>query len=113
MATSNYNPILGNSGRNSVMGPGYQDFDFSLVKNTAVKKFGDTFNVQFRTELFNIFNRVNYSNPVKAQTQIFGQAAAPTAANPAPQAGPAGSSGALTTTAGSSRQAQFALKVVF
>lgn len=112
-ATPTYNPILGNSGRNSIMGPGYQDFDFSLVKNTAVPRLGESFNIQFRAELFNIFNRVNYSNPVKAQTQIFGQAAAPTAAVPAPQAGPAGSSGALTTTAGSSRQTQFALKIIF
>jgi len=113
VATAGYNPILGNSGRNSIMGPGYQDFDFSLVKNTMVPKLGDTFNVQFRAELFNIFNRVNYSNPVKAQTQIFGQAAAPTAGNPTPAAGTAGSSGALTTTAGSSRQTQFALKIIF
>ena len=113
VATAGYNPILGNSGRNSIMGPGYQDFDFSLVKNTMVPKLGDTFNVQFRAELFNIFNRVNYSNPVKAQTQIFGQAPPPTAPNPIPQAGPAGSAGALTATAGSSRQTQFALKVIF
>jgi hypothetical protein len=113
VATANYNPILGNSGRNSIMGPGYQDFDFSLVKNTAVPKFGNVFNIQFRAELFNIFNRVNYANPVKAQTQIFGQAPAPTAVNPTPQAGPPGSSGALTTTIGSSRQTQFALKIIF
>ena len=113
LSTAGYNPILGNSGRNSIMGPGYQDFDFSLVKNNRVAKFGDLFNIQFRAELFNIFNRVNYSNPVKAQTQLFGQAAAPTSANPAPQAGTAGSAGALTTTAGSSRQTQFALKIIF
>jgi len=74
---------------------------------------GEAVNVQFRAELFNIFNRVNYSNPVKAQTQIFGQAPAPTAGNPTPQPGPAGSAGALTTTAGSSRQTQFALKIIF
>ncbi len=113
VATAGYNPILGSSGRNSIMGPGYQDFDFSLVKNTLVPRISDTFNVQFRAELFNLFNRVNYSNPVKAQTQVFGQAPAPTAANPTPQAGAAGSAGALTTTAGSSRQTQFALKIIF
>ncbi len=113
VATSAYNPILGNSGRNSIMGPGYQDFDFSLVKNTFIPRLGNTFNIQFRAELFNIFNRVNYSNPVKAQTQVFGQAPAPTAANPTPQAGPLGSAGALTATVGSSRQTQFALKIIF
>ena len=93
-----------------MMGPGYQDFDISLVKNTP--EVGGTFNIQFRAELFNIFNRVNYGNPVKAQTQIFGQAAAPQAPIPYLRRAP-GSAGALTTTAGSSRQTQFALKIIF
>jgi hypothetical protein len=113
--TSTYNPILGNSGRNSIMGPGYQDFDFSLVKNTAVPRLGETFNIQFRAELFNIFNHVNYSNPVKASNSIFTPQAAPTAAipnPPVPVANPA-TTGSLTATVGSSRQTQLALKIIF
>jgi hypothetical protein len=113
--SSTYNPFLGNSSRNSVTGPGLQDFDMSFVKNNPIKKFGDQFNIQFRAELFNIFNRVNYANPLKAATQLFSAAPAPTAATPTPAlVGPAiASSGALTATATSSRQTQFAIKVVF
>ena len=113
--STTYNPFLGNSGRNSVIGPGLQDFDMSFVKNNPVKKFGETFNIQFRAELFNIFNRVNYANPLKAATQLFSAAPSPTASNPNPAlTGSAiSSAGALTATATSSRQTQFALKVVF
>jgi hypothetical protein len=110
-----YNPFLGNSARNSVMGPGLQDFDMSFVKNNPVHKLGDQFNVQFRAELFNIFNRVNYANPLKAGTQLFAAAPTPSAANPTPAlAGSAiASEGALTATATTSRQTQFAIKIVF
>jgi Carboxypeptidase regulatory-like domain/TonB-dependent Receptor Plug Domain len=113
--SSTYNPFLGDSSRNSVIGPGLQEFDMSFVKNNPVKKFGDQFNVQFRAELFNIFNRVNYANPLKAATQLFSAAPAPSAAVPTPAlvGAPIASAGALTATATSSRQTQFALKVVF
>jgi len=113
--SANYNPFLGTSGRNSIMGPGLQDFDMSFVKNNSVKKLGETFNVQFRAEIFNIFNRVNYANPLKAATQLFSAAPAPTTAipNPALTGAAISSAGALTATATSSRQTQFALKIIF
>lgn len=113
--SANYNPFLGNSGRNSIMGPGLQDFDISFVKNNPVKSLGETFNIQFRAEIFNILNRVNYANPLKAATQLFSSAPAPTTANPTPSlTGSAiSSAGALTATATSSRQTQFALKIIF
>ena len=78
--TTSYNPFLGNSRRNSINGPGLQEFDMSLVKNNRIPKFGDTFNIQFRAELFNILNRPNYANPLKAATQLFSAATAPSAA---------------------------------
>ncbi|HYL11488.1 MAG TPA: TonB-dependent receptor [Terriglobales bacterium] len=93
---------LGDSGRNSLFGPGLQDLDFSLVKNNPVRAISETFNVQFRAEFFNILNRVNYATPLKASTQLFSQAGAAIA-----------SAGTLTQTATSSRQMQFALKVIF
>jgi hypothetical protein len=114
--SATYNPFLGNAGRNSIMGPGLQDFDTSLVKNTRVPKLGETFNVQFRAELFNVLNRSNYNNPLKAGTQLFSAAPAPTAANPTPAltGSPLTSSaGAISSTSTSSRQMQFALKVIF
>jgi hypothetical protein len=94
---------LGTAGRNSILGPSLTDFDTSLVKNTRIPKISEAFNLQFRAELFNLFNQVNYATPPKAGTQLFN-----------------GSGAALATggvlvgpTASSSRQAQFALKVLF
>ena len=42
------------------MGPGYRDFDFSILKNT---KIGERVNVQFRTEFFNIVNHPSFALP--------------------------------------------------
>ncbi len=113
--SSNYNPFLGNSGRNSINGPGLQNFDMSLVKNNHVKSLGETFNIQFRAELFNVFNRANYANPLKAATQLFSAAPSPSASSPTPaRVGSAiASAGALTATSTTSRQTQFALKIIF
>jgi len=51
---------FGSAGRNIVVGPGYRDFDFSILKNT---KFGERFNAQFRTEFFNITNHPSFALP--------------------------------------------------
>ncbi len=90
--------LLGNSGRNSVYGPGLVDFDFSAVKETKVF---ERFTVQFRAEIFNLFNRANF-NPPLANNQIFDQGGV---ANPA--------AGVLDSTSTSSREVQFALKFIF
>jgi hypothetical protein len=54
----------GNTRRDSLSGPGYEDFDFSLVR-TFPLPIGqkDAQTLQFRAESFNLFNRVNFSNP--------------------------------------------------
>jgi hypothetical protein len=94
---------LGTASRNSIIGPGLTDFDTSLVKNTRIPKISEAFNLQFRAELFNIFNHVNYATPPKAGTQLFNGSGAPLATG-----------GVLVgPTASSARQAQFALKVLF
>jgi hypothetical protein len=95
------NPLteLGNSGRNSVIGPGLRDVDITFMKNTQVT---ERLNIQFRADLFNVFNFVNYAAPLKAQTQLFNQSGAPIS-----------NAGSLTLTASSSRQAQFAVKFIF
>ena len=96
---------LGNAGRNSIIAPSLTDFDTSLIKNTPVHAFSETLNIQFRAELFNVANHANYGPPPKAGTQFFG-------ANGAAQS--AASAGVLVgPTATSSRQAQFALKLIF
>ncbi len=56
-------PAAGSFGtlrRNQFYGPGFSDVDFSVFKNTRVT---ERFTVQFRAELFNLFNRINYAPP--------------------------------------------------
>jgi len=54
---------LGTSGRNGLIGPGLIDMDFSLFKNIPITKISESFKAQFRTEVFNIFNRPNFTSP--------------------------------------------------
>jgi hypothetical protein len=51
---------FGNAGRNILDGPGYQNVNASLVKNTQVS---ETVTLQFRTEFFNLFNHPNFNLP--------------------------------------------------
>lgn len=51
---------LGNAARNSLRGPGVATVDMSFFKNFNL---WEEAKLQFRTELFNIFNRTNLSNP--------------------------------------------------
>jgi len=50
----------GNSGYNMLRGPGFQDWDMSLQKNT---RWHDRYNVQLRADAFNLFNHPNFSTP--------------------------------------------------
>jgi Carboxypeptidase regulatory-like domain len=87
---------FGTLGRNTFRGPAFRDFDISIVKDTPVgkrKSGGELVNVQFRSEFFNIFNIVNMGLPSNTiQGTGFGL---------------------INRTAGSSRQIQFSLKVVY
>lgn len=51
---------FGSSGRNILEGPGYQNVNFSLVKNTQLK---EELSLQFRVEFFNLFNHPNFDLP--------------------------------------------------
>jgi hypothetical protein len=53
---------LGNVARGSLTGPGLFNWDFSLHKNTPLGFLGETGNLQFRAEFFNILNRANFIN---------------------------------------------------
>ena len=50
----------GNSGRGMLRGPGQSTVDFSVFKDF---KFAERFNMQFRTEMFNVLNKANFGNP--------------------------------------------------
>jgi hypothetical protein len=85
----------GNLGRGTLTGPGLADMDFSVLKNTAVS---EKTNLQFRTEIFNLFNRANFGPP---NSIVFSGA------------GVSPSAGTITTLATFSRQIQFGLKLIF
>jgi len=51
---------FGNAGRNILDGPGLQNVNASVVKNTALS---ERFNLQFRAEAFNLFNHPNFNLP--------------------------------------------------
>ncbi len=58
-------PALGQEGtvgRDTVHGPGMAQVDFSLLKNLKVPWFHEQANLQFRAEVYNLFNRVNLNN---------------------------------------------------
>jgi hypothetical protein len=57
----------GTIARNSIFGPGYSDFDLSVFKNTKFDVHDFPVNVQFRAEMYNLFNRVNLASPACTQ----------------------------------------------
>jgi hypothetical protein len=86
---------FGTLGRNSFRAPGYKQFDFALIKDTPFGRRGksDLAMVEFRAEFFNAFNIVNFGLPSNTV---------------------AGSGfGVISRTAGTSRQIQFSLKLIF
>ena len=88
--------LLGNLGRNTLVGPGLFNLDYSMVKNTKISKISEAFNVQFRAEFFNLFNHANFAPPVD-NLDVLG--------------GP--SFGQLTRLQSPERQIQFGLKIIW
>jgi hypothetical protein len=89
--------VYGNLGRNTLLGPGRINFDFSLHKDFPVTESMD---LQFRAEMFNIFNRNNLGLP-----ENLGFAGH----NPEPSAGTILPGETVTRP----REIQFGLKLVF
>jgi hypothetical protein len=86
---------FGMLGRNTFRGPSFHNFDFALIKDTTVGRRGnrELMTVEFRAELFNLFNLVNFGLPNNiVLSQGFGQ---------------------ISKTAGTSRQIQFSLKLIY
>ncbi len=87
--------VFGSLGRNTFRGPALYDFDFALIKDTpiAVKSGKEIATVQFRAELFNLFNIVDFGLPANTiRGSGFGE---------------------INRTATNSRQIQFSLKLMF
>lgn len=89
-------PRFGNLGRNTIVGPSFNNADVSLIKNTTI---GEDVRLQFRAEVFDVFNHANFGRPGNTVgTPLFGRIT---------------STRFPTGESGSSRQIQFALKVGF
>ena len=83
----------GDLGRNALLGPGFQNVDFSLMKKTTLFTASDQpFDLQFRWELFNALNHANFGFPGRTfGNPTFGQ----------------------LTGAAPARKMQFGLKLIF
>ena len=86
----------GNVGRNVLRGPDLKVVDLSIFKNTSVGKQ----NVQFRLEIFNLFDRSNFATPNSAVLFNADGTRVPNATN-------------IVRTATTSRQVQLGIKFVF
>ncbi|HUY94068.1 MAG TPA: carboxypeptidase regulatory-like domain-containing protein [Terracidiphilus sp.] len=87
---------FGTLGRNTFRGPAYYDYDFALIKDTPFgrrRSGAERMDMQFRAEFFNLFNIVNMGLPGNILTGSgFGE---------------------ISRTAGTSRQIQFSLKLIY
>ena len=81
---------FGNAARNTVRGPGRTNLDFSLFKDFPLN---ERFNLQFRAEMFNIFNTPQFGLPNSS------------IGNP--------SAGIITSIVGNPRQMQMGLRLSF
>lgn len=96
---------FGNAGRDSLNGPGLADADLSLAKSISL---GERLHAQFRAEYFNLLNHTNFTTP---NAVVF--SSGPTPAKPKNVAALSPTAGVVTATATTSRQLQFALKLLF
>jgi hypothetical protein len=99
--------VHGNIARGILRGPGLFNTDISVNKDTSLLWLGEKGSLQFRAELFNVFNRANFGTP--NGTAFSGS----TNDAPGPTEAALSTAGQITTTATNSRQIQLALKVVF
>jgi hypothetical protein len=88
--------VFGTLGRNGFRGPAYYDFDFALIKDTPFGRRSsgaERVDLQFRSEFFNLFNIVDMGLPANILNGSgFGE---------------------IAKTAGTSRQIQFSLKLIY
>jgi len=54
-------PGGGNLGKNTFRGPGYEQWNFSMLKSIAIK---EQVRLQIRSDFINLWNHRNFQNPV-------------------------------------------------
>ncbi len=109
------NLTFGNEHGGQLFGPHLQRVDFSLFKEFQVK---EQLRLQFRTEVFNLFNHPNFNNPTATISQFAGGTGAGAAGTAGSNVNTNANSvpvGAITSlnTNFNSRQIQFGLKLLF
>lgn len=116
----NYNgqwgQVIGNVQRNALRGPGFFQWDWSVMKNFVLT---EKLKLQFRADLFNIWNHPNFGNPDGGICTAVGPATAtsPASCTVNPNFGRTGQTiadvnGSQIGT-GTARQAQLSLKLLF
>ena len=91
--------LLGNAGRNSIVGPGLAELDYSMKRSFPLRFWSETARLQFRAEMFNLLNRANFQAPLP-NNSLFNTKGALLA-----------TAGVITSTAATSRQIQLALRL--
>ena len=90
---------LGNLARSTIIGPGLAELDASLKKRFRLT---ESKQLEFRSEAFNLTNRVNFRIPAQAQRVVINKGNVVNS-----------SAGALTQTTTTARQIQFSLRLEF
>ena len=93
--------VIGNLGRNTLLGPRFFDFDLSFSKTTRIK---ENMTVEFRAEAFNLLNHPNFGLP---GALLFSGIDGSGNGIPSPTAGQ------ITNTVSTQREVQFAVKFRF
>ena len=99
----------GSSGNGILRGPGFNNLDFSLFKNFPIR---ESMKVQFRAEMFNLFNSPNFNPPgsiLSASSQYLPSEPGGAFPSQIRSQGP----GQITTLASPMREIQFGLKFIF
>ncbi|HXU08830.1 MAG TPA: carboxypeptidase regulatory-like domain-containing protein, partial [Blastocatellia bacterium] len=107
---------FGNLVRNSIHGPRFVQQDLIVAKKFAIT---ESANVEFRTEVFNLFNTTNFSNPPAQLPNTFGAGATLQPGQPFTATLAGSAFGVVNRTIertvglGTNRQIQFALRLNF
>ena len=91
--------LLGNAGRNSLVGPGLVELDCSVIRDFDMRSISDSTKLEFRAEAFNLTNRANFEPPLANDALYNSKGTAIAGA------------GLITATATTSRQIQLALRL--
>ncbi len=104
----------GNLPRNFLKGPNFHQFDLTLQKQFSLT---ERVFVEFRSEIYNLFNRANFANPPAVLPNALGtsstsqQPGTPFSTTTVPQFGVINSTVGRTVGLGTNRQVQFAFRL--